>query len=441
LSQLVAPEPSERFEARREVAKGNTTWLPAILERFERIADTTNKPALKSLLEQVRDHAREQLKRAVEGEGGSGPVVTPDYLEMLVTHPDRSSPHLGPLTHVVALSRMLENIASLPAARGVVSVYVRFGEFLRVDTQLALARMKDAAVAALIEATAHPVPRIATWAEKQLEDMGKSVPSDAVQALDPSLRADILRAYGKTGRLDTARLLISYAQSERAVVRLAARQAVALLGGAGLWQLRDAYEKAVGERAAKEWPWDRVARELFAKFDRQRLADIYRLFNHGLQAKERGDLESARKAFDQILAADPLFENGALMAPVYLAFAEGRADVDPEAAQLALRRAERLDPNGPQQARALSLRHTLEAKALLDRGLVDEVLLSRARELDPSNRRAQALLDTLDSESDRGQTTWRRYLAAAVIASLALVGLLVMALRQRQATKAGADSP
>ncbi len=440
LTQLVAPQPRERFEARSEVAKANPSWLPAVMERFERIADTANKPALKSLLEQVRDQAREQLKRGLAGEGGSGRVTTPDYLEMLVAHPDRSSPHLGRLTHVVALSRMLENIATLPAAKGVVSVYVRFGEFLRVDTQLALARMKEAAVAALIEATAHPVPRIATWAEKQLEELGKSVPSEAVQVLDPSLRADILRAYGKTGRLDTARLLISYAQSERAVVRLAARQAVALLGGAGLWQLRDAYEKAVGERAAKEWSWERVARELFAKFDRQRLADIYRLFNHGLQAKERGDLESACQMFDQVLASDPLFENGALMAPVYVAFAEGRADVDPEAAQLALRRAERLDPNGPHQARALSLRHTLEAKALLDRGLVDEVLLSRARELDPSNRRAQALRDVLDAESDRGRPLWRRYLAAAVIASIALIGLLVMALRQRQARRADTAS-
>lgn len=440
VDQLLAADARQRFEARQRVPGIDANWLPAIAERFGRVADTANKPALKALLERIRDQARETLKQSMKREGKSGPVVTPDYLDMLVAHPDRSSTFLRSLTEVVAYSRMLEAIGTLEAARLVVSVYVRFGEFLRVDTQLALARMKDGSLAALIEATGHPVPRIAAWAERQLEDMGKAVASEAVQVVDPSLRADILRAYGKTRDVETARLLISFAASEHAQIRLAAREAVTSLGEAGLWQLRDAYEKTVGERAPRDWPWDRLARELFAEFDGQRLAEIYALFNQGRQAEQRGDLDAARQAFDQVLAWDPLFERGALMAPAYVAFA-ARADTAPDAALLALRRAERLDPKGPLHARALSLRLSLEARALLDRGIVDEVLIRRARELDPDNTRAEALVREIEAETQNDRNEWRRYLVALALAALVALGIFVMAVRQRRAHRASAAAP
>lgn len=435
LDQLSSDDSKLRFEARSRVQEVDVSWLSALLERFERLADTANKPALKAELERVRDRARANLREALESEGKSGSVVTPDYLDMLVSHPDRSSSDLRPLTEVVALSRMLERVGTLPAARGVVDVYVRFGEFLRVDTQLALARMNDRAIAALIEATAHPVPRIAAWAKKQLEDMGKAVASEAMQVVDPTLRADILRAYGKTRDVETARLLISYAASERAQIRLAAREAVAMLGEAGLWQLRDAYEKTVGQRADRQWPWDRVARELFAQFDRQRLSEIYALWKRGLDAEARGDLDGARALFDQVIAWDPTFERGAAMAPTYLAFAERQADTDAEAAEIAARRAERLAAPGPVRDRAASLRLTLEGRALYERGIVDEVLLQRARELDKDNRRAAALEEKIRANAATDRSEWRRYLAAAVILVLGGAGVAFMALRQQRASE------
>lgn len=440
INQLLSTAAAERFEARRRVSEVDTSWLPALAERYGRLADTANKPALKAVLEGIRDQARETLRASMKREGKTGPVITPDYLDMLVAHPDRSSTFLRPLTEVIAYSRMLEAIGTLEAARRVVSVYVRFGEFLRVDTQLALARMKDGSIAALIEATGHPVPRIAAWALRQLDDMGKAVASEAVQVADPTLRADILRAYGKTRDLETARLLISFAASEHAQIRQAAREAVTSLGNAGLWQLRDAYEKAKGERAPTDWPWDRVARELFAVFDGQRLAEIYALFNQGQQAEQRGELDAAREAFDKVLAWDPLFERGALMAPAYVAFA-ARADTAPDAAILALRRAERLEPRGPLYTRALSLRLSLEARALLDRGIVDEVLIRRAHELDPENTGAAALVQEIEEDARSDRSEWRLYLAAAALAALTALGILALAVRQRRAHRTSAAAP
>jgi hypothetical protein len=122
------------------------------------------------------------------------------------------------------------------------------------------------------------------------------------------------------------------------------------------------------------------------------------------------------------------------MAPVYLAIAERQLDADPAAASLSLRRAERLAPEGEIHDRALSLRYTLDARALLARGVVDEVLVQRARELDPSNARAEALDRELASRSRDDRALYHRYIAAAVILGLGLVGLGVLALRRASGT-------
>jgi hypothetical protein len=413
------------------VREVDESWLPAVTERFDRLAGGTNKPALKVLFERVRASAGEREPKAAPA----------DALASCIEYPDRSSSFLRPLTEAIAYSRMFEAIASLPAARRVVSVYVRFGEFLRADTVAALGRMQDASIAALIEATGHPVPRIAEWATRELEQRGKLVASEAIQVQDPTYRADILRAYGKTRDVETARLLISFAASERALIRSAARQAVTMLGEPGLWQLRDAYEKTIGQRAPREWSWQRVAQELFAQFDRQRLSELYRLYDQGQQALGRGDLATARTLFDQVLAIDPLFERGTEMAKGYVAFAEQQADADPEAATLALRRAERLAASGPLHDRALSLRLALDARALGQRGIIDEVLVQRARALDPDNQRAAGLEEELSESRRADSALFRRYIGAALIVVLALLGLLVMAIRRRRDGRPEAAAP
>jgi hypothetical protein len=96
-----------------------------------------------------------------------------------------------------------------------------------------------------------------------------------------------------------------------------------------------------------------------------------------------------------------------------------------------LRRAERLASEGHTHDRALSLRYTLDAKALLARGIVDELLVQRARELDPDNARAEALDRELASRSRDDRALYQRYIAAAAILALGLVALGVLAFRRR----------
>src|SRR5688572_531396 len=50
LDELCADDAKVRFDARARVREVDASWLPAVLERFERLADTANKPALKAEL-------------------------------------------------------------------------------------------------------------------------------------------------------------------------------------------------------------------------------------------------------------------------------------------------------------------------------------------------------------------------------------------------------
>lgn len=428
IGELLAPEEPARLAALERARALDATLLPAVTERFDQLASGSAKAGLDVLLDEIRGRSGEPRGQRTRPRP---PAERPETLELVVRYADRTSGYLRPLTELLAYARMFEAIGTWPAARRVVGVYLRFGERWRAETEQTLSRMGDRALPALIETTVHPTPSVAEWAKRQLEEMGKHVASEAVQVSDPALRADILLAYGKARDVGTARLLIAFAASERAQVRLAARQAVTMLGDLGSVELRDAYETATGSSAPPEWSWSRVAEELFARFDGQRLSEVYGLFADGRAAEARGDLDAARAAFDQVLARDPLFERGSSMVPVYLAFAERALDTDPRGAELAARRAERLAPEGPARDRALSLRYTLEAAALVQRGVVDDTLVQRARTLDPSNRHASALEAQIAKRTGSDRASFRRYVAAAAILALALMALVVMAWRVR----------
>jgi hypothetical protein len=315
---------------------------------------------------------------------------------------------------------MLEHIGTTPAVRGLVDVYARFGDFLRIDTQRALARLGDRAVAGLIEARRHPSEKIAHWAARQLDMLGRAAPSQAVQIADSALLADVLRAYGRTHDLDAARIVVSFAGSERGQLREAARQAIGMLGEAGHWQLRDAYEDVMGKRAPRDWTWERTARELFGELDRLRRAEVYERFEVGQKAQTSGDLEAMRQAYDEVLVRAPFFERGDEMVGGYWEYGKQHAEDRPDDAILALRHAERLSHDTPHHDRIQSLLFTLEAERLERQHIVDRGLFKRAAELDPENTRAQTELTKLARPAPTGDRKLRYYSAAAIL----LLGLL-----------------
>jgi len=437
LQRIRSEDATVREDARREILEVSPLLVSAIDRRMNAIADKGNRDSMKQALESIRKRARDDERDKLRAAGEKGKVVTPDYLEMVSRDARPSAKDWQDLVSVLAMSRMLVQIATVEAARELIDVYVRFGEFLRVDTQLMLEKLNEKAVAALIEARRHRAEKIARWAERQLDTLGKGIPGEAVQTQDQQVLADVLRAYGRTRDPDAARIVISFANSERAQVRDAARQAVALLGEIGAWQLRDTYESIVGKKPQRDWSWERTARELFGEFDRLRLAQVYEQFERGQTAQSAGDTQAMKQAFDKVLARNPNFDRRSEMAPGYVKFAIERADSDRAAALDALRRAKRIAEADDQRKPAESLLLTLEAEQLLGRGVADQLLLRRAIELDPSNQRARDVLQRIERGETQPSRDFGRYAAAIAIAVVALVAILLIAIRRIRPARAG----
>ena len=202
-----------------------------------------------------------------------------------------------------------------------------------------------------------------------------------------------------------------------------------MLGEVGAWQLRDTYESVVGKKPPRDWNWERTARELFGEFDRLRSAEVAKLYEAGAAARDKGDLEGMRKAFDQVLTRNPDYPKREELATAYLDYAKQTVGKSPADALAALRRAERLGKGSDVESTATSLRLTLQAEALADGGIADRTLLTRALEADPKNSRARSEL----ARFERGQVQPdgnARYYAAGAIGLVALGGIAYVLTRR-----------
>jgi len=428
LKRVRSADPVLRERAVREVLEAKQEWVTAIYHRVNQLADDADADAMKEALRKIRNQGRDAARDDMRREGEKGKVETPDYLAMVAEYAAPNDESWQALVSVLAMSRMLVAVGNVEAARALVQIYVRFGEFLRVDIQKQLSELGDRAAPALIEAKKHPAAKISQWAERQLDQMGKAIASELVQTTDQQALADILRAYGRIQDPDAARIIVSFANSERAQVRLAARQSVRLLGEVGNWQLRETYQDIVGKTPPRDWPWKRTAQELFYQFDRLRLAQVHEFFEAGMAAQKKGDYDAARQAFDKVLSHNPMFDRRDEMVDGYLAYASQADDKHLDTALLSVQRAERINSDPKRQAKLESLRLTLEAEALLTRSLADQSLLRRALELDPDNQRARQGIAMIERGERVPRPEYSRYYGAGAIGIVGLAGILLILL-------------
>lgn len=437
LNELVAPEQHVREAAHSTLLEAKDDWVSGLARRIDRIAERADKEAMKRTLEKARERARERL-RAETGKT----EATPDYLEILQKYPEPESQPWRDVTQLLGISRMLSAIGTTDATREIIRIYVRFGEFVRIDCQRQLESMGDLSVAALIETRRHPAPAIAEWAEKLLRLKKKLNPHDAIRTDNQVALADVLVALGRNGDPETARLLISFAGTDHAPVRKAARQGIALLGEVASWQLRDAYLNTTGRQPPRDWTWKRTARELFTEFDRLRLERIYKIYGEAKAALAAGDLQKMAQGYDQILAENPEFDGRAEMVPGYRQYAKAVASEDPDAALLALRRAHRIDPDETSRKQTEAGLLLLQAKGLKEQGFIDSELLRRAEASSQDVRDEVLLIRT----PGQGVAVWgksSRYFVAFAVSLVALFGagwVMLSSLRSRPKEQKAAPS-
>lgn len=439
LERLVSEQPRTREQARAAIHDLPPTMVGAVRLKLESIRKSLDRERAPKLLEDVRRAGRKSLDKAGKGQKRTkkkpkgdaeqkAEQAEPasdddgDWLEFLHAEARPADPVWRDLVRLTAIVRVLTDVGTTPAVRELIQLHAYFGELLRIDLQRAVAKLRDRAVPALIEARQHDAKIVQKWASKQLDLLGRAIPSEAINTSDPEVLADVLRAYGRTREVDAMRVLLSFVGAERVHVREAAREAVAAIGEPGLWQLRDAYLNQGGQKPPKDWTWDRIAREIFALHDRVRMAELFSLIDEAKKLREAGKLIEAADAFDRVLARNPLVDGRAEMAPAFRARAKAvEAAKGPEAALVDLRKAQRLDPKSPDAAAIEAEIAYLEAVVSQKAGVIDRHALERALELDPSHERAKKALLALDERVIASAPPAKRYLAAGGVGMGALV--------------------
>jgi len=190
------------------------------------------------------------------------------------------------MVEILGMVRMLTNIGTTPAVRQIIQLRASYGEMIRLDLSRAVAKLKDKAVPALLEAKKHDAVVVQRFASLELDRLGRAIPGEAVGTTDPDVLADVLRAFGYVRDVDAVGVCLSFANHERKKVREAARQAIAGIGEPARWQLRDTYQDLTGDKPDKSVPWGVLARRIFALYDHARLSELTDLASAGLTAAE-----------------------------------------------------------------------------------------------------------------------------------------------------------
>ncbi|WP_437277597.1 hypothetical protein WME90_41155 [Sorangium sp. So ce375] len=392
--------------------------------------------AKKAAEEAKKDAKADQgAKKGADDEKDDG-----DWLDFMLAMPRPRDSAWRDVVKLLAMERMLVATGTTPAVRELIALHAYFGELLRIDLQRQVAKLRDKAVPALIEARQHDAKIVQRWASKQLDLLGRAIPGEAIASNDTQILADVLRAYGRVRDVDAMRVILSFCNSDRARLRDAAREAISAIGEPGIWQLRDAYLDLTGTKPPREWSWDRVARELFGTYDRARLAEVYKLMDEGVAAASAGKLAEATDAFDRVLARAPLFERRKEMVDAYVEQARSLPADRREDALAMLRKALRLDAPGERAKKIEAEIAYLEGALLIERGTPDKFVLERAIELDPSHAGAKAALASLGDKVAERKSQTNRHLAAGAVGLAAVLSMFLIA-RRRSAPSPSRERP
>jgi tetratricopeptide (TPR) repeat protein len=477
LERLTSEDERSRADARKAIAEVPPSIVAAIRHKVQDVRGSIDREEAARVLEAARKAGRKSLKTKGEGKAEDKPAEGKkdkgdkaegkkdkkdkepkeakkkdkahkdddgddgDWLDFLLATPHPKDKTWQDLTRLFGMIRMLSAVGTTPAMREMIQIYSHFGDLVRIDLQRQVAKLRDKAVPALIEARQHDAKIVQKWANKQLDVLGRAIPGEAVASNDTAILSDVLRAYGRTRDVDAVRVILSFCNSERVQLREAAREALTAIGEPGIWQIRDQYLGLTGEKPPRAWTWDRLARELFAIYDRQRLAEIFKLMDDGMAAAGAGKVAEAVEAFDKVLARAPLFERRKEMVPAYVERAKQLESGKRDEALAMMRKALRLDPKG-ERAKSIEAEIAyLEGEISIEQGSPDRTAFERALQLDPAHERAKKALASLGDKAIERQSHVQRYVAAGGIGVIALIAMILLARRKPSSAPPAPPAP
>lgn len=412
-----AVSPDARKSAATEAMALGSDAAPALIKKLAEL----RKGPTGSILA-VFNLLRDQIPSGINGDSF-------DLVDALCKFPKTDGPGWKATLQTAVVLRALAHTGETRAIREIVGYVDAHDGAFRVDVGRILKRLGEASVPALIEAK-RSSQDVRKFANRELESLGKRTAGDMVQVKSAVVLGDVLRAFGQNHDIEALSVVLSFVNSDRALVRQAARDALALYGQDGKWKLKEAYSTLTGQSAQEGWSSEEIARELFAAYDRVRLEEANQVLEQGLAAAKEGKLADAVAAFDRALAMQPLLDRRHEMIAVYVDFAKPLLESDPDKALDVYKRAIRLNPDAERKAKLAAMISYLEGKQQQRQGLADTEPFRRAVELDPSLQEAKSELERLTDAKESRRDLLRRWAAGGALLLVAIAGILLFPRRK-----------
>jgi hypothetical protein len=244
------------------------------------------------------------------------------------------------------------------------------------------------------------------FAVKWIRDMGNPLLGEQVRAIEnPRRLAQLLEAYASVRELDAVDVTVSLANHESIFVRNAARASLEAYGANAKWPLRRVYENTFSREPRDDSSFEAWREELYRHYDEARIAPEVGLFEQGIAAATKGDLEGMATLFGRVLRNEPMFPKRSEMTPGFLRLAarceeQGRLEEARDATLLALRVAE---PGSADRDRAAARLRWIEAEVNRLGGAADAELYAEIARMDPQNTDAAALAAELGAGDPRAR--------------------------------------
>ncbi len=453
LTPLVAgadPAPTSSAAPAASVVAPNLGELDAILARVtaESVSPDARKAAADEAMSLGSDAAAALSKKLTElRKGPTGSILAVfnllreqipsgingdsfDLVDALCKFPKTDGPGWKAALQTAVVLRALARTGETAAIRDVVGFVDAHDAAFRIDISRILKKLGEQAIPALIEAKRGSV-EVRKFAGRELEAQGKRTAGDMVQVKSAVVQGDVLRAFGNNHDTEALSVVLSFVNSDRALVRQAARDSLALYGQDGKWKLREAYTTLTGQAAQEGWNSEEIARELFTAYDKVRLEEANQVLEQGVALAKEGKLEAAIVELDRALAMQPLLDRRSEMVAVYTDYAQTLVDKDPGAALDVYKRALRLGPDPERKPKLEAMVSYLEGKALQRQGVADTEPFRRAAELDPSLLEAKAELARMTDSKESRRDQIRRWATAGALSLVAIAGILLFPRRRR----------
>ena len=400
-------------------------------------------PALAKKLHELRKERQGGVFAAVklvkEANGGKTAPEGGDLVDGLLKVQKTDGGGYKATLAIALVYRTLAKIGTTPALRPVVQSANYHDGALRPEVTRMVKALGEKAVPALISLRRSDQD-LRRWAMVTLESMGKRVPGDAVQTQSGELLADVLRAYAEVHENDSVGVILSFVNTDRALVRQAARESLLQFGNDAVWKTREAYTNLTGKAPGEGWTAEQTAKELFSAYDRARLDEVYTVLDEGLARWNEGKVDEALAAFDKVLARQPLIDRKVEMVPAYLKRGAELVEKNDLPNALAFyRKAARLEGQNPRAPKIQAEIAYLEGKELQTRGIADTEPFRRALTLDPGHPRARLELDRLEAASEDKSDHTRRYAAAGAILALGVMGIFLFGGKSPRSRKRSLD--